>query len=253
MGGVATTLIGENGALVGGDAHADTMEDLAVTGGAYYQLEQNVTAGSLHPDSPDPVAKPMPISDSNIQDWKNQAASFGVHTGDINNCPSVLPAGEYIGSVNLPGTCTVIVGSPIWVTGSFNMTNSDTAKLDPSYGSSSGVIIADGFVTMANNNSLIGTGNSGSYLILLSTYDTRDDPLHQIAINITNNGNSGIVYTNLGSISLANNNNLTEVTAWELLLSNNVIVTYSQGLASAFFTSGPSGSYSAVKGTYQVQ
>ena len=133
------------------------------------------------------------------------------------------------------------------------MTNSDTLKLDPSYGTSSGVIIVDGFVTMDNNNGLKGSGDPASFLILLSNFDTKDDPESRIAVNITNNVNTGIVYSNLGSISLANNNHLTEITAWRLLLSNNVVINYDQGLSSSFFTSGPSGSFSAVKGTYQVK
>jgi len=253
MGGVPTSIIGANGAKINGNVHANTLNTLTIQKGAYFQVEQNITAANMFPGSPDPVAQTMPLSDSNIADWKNQAASAGMHTGDINTCPSSLPSGSYVGSINLPGGCTVTVGTPIWVTGNFNLSNSDIIKLNPSYGSSSGTVIIDGTAIISNGNLVEGTGVAGSYLIFLSTYDSKDDPLHTPAINITNNGNVGIFYSNLGEIQISNNNNLTAVTAWKLSLSNGVTVNYDQGLASTFFSSGPGGSFSAVKGTYQAK
>lgn len=253
LGGVATSITGANGVSIGGNAHANTLSDLNITKGAYYQVANNVKAGSLYPGSADPVAQPFPLSDGNIQDWENQAASLGVNTGNITNCPSSLAAGEYAGSITLPSNCTVTVGSPIWVTGNLSMTNSDIVKLNPSYGGSSGVVVVSNFVTINNSNHVQGTGTNGSYEILVSNYDSKDDPYHNAAITFSNGGNTGIVYTNLGIIQIANNNDLTEITGWQLNLSNNVIVTYDQGLANAFFSSGPGGSFSVVKGTYQVQ
>lgn len=253
MGGVVTSIIGTNGSKITGNAHAHDLENLTVGSGAYYQTETNVTAGALYPSQPDPASQSFAISQANIDNWETQAASQGVYTGDITSCPTNLPAGKYVGNINLGNDCNVRVESPIEVTGNLNLGNDNTFTLSSSYGSSSGVFIVDKFITLSNNNIFKGDGTSGSYLFLISNYDTQDDPLKQPAITLTNNGNNGVVYSILGAIDISNNNDLTVVSGWQLNLSNNVIVNYSSGLASAFVSSGPSGGFSVIKGTYQVK
>lgn len=252
MGGVATSIIGSNGAAVLGNAHANTLDFLTIGQGAYYQSAQSISAKSYFPNSPDPATIPMPLSDGNIQEWKDSAAALGLYNGDITSCPSTLVGGKYVGSITLPSNCTVVVESPIWVTGNFTMSNSDIVKLDPSFNSASGTVVVDGTISMGNGNAIKGSGTTGSYLIVLSTYDSKDDPLQTPAINIINSGNTGIVYTNQGIINIANGNTLTQITGWKLILGNDVVINYDQGLASAFFSSGPGGSFSAIKGTYQA-
>lgn len=263
IGGVATSITGSNGVIIGGDAYANTLKNLTINGakGAYYQSEDGLVVGGgscsgnskCHPGSPDSPPQAMPLSDGNINQWRTLAASFGNFNGDINNCPAALPAGIYNGSISLTDNCAVVVGSPIWVTGNITLNNNNIVKLDPAFAGSSGVVVAENFIILNNGNRLQGSGTAGSFLILLSNFNSRDDPLHRDAITITNSGNTGVIYANLGSIQIANNNNLTEVTGWKLKLSNNVVVNYDQGLANSFFTSGPSGAFSLVRGTYQLK
>lgn len=261
-GGVPTSIIGTNGVSIGGNAHANTLQDLSVGKDAYYQTQSGVTASGssctgisthCHPGSSDPVAQNMAISDANIEDWQNQAASFGTFTGDITTCPSTLAAGKYVGSITLPNNCTVIVSTPIWVTGNLNLTNSDILKLSNAVGGSSGVFVVDNFITLGNGNQTLGNGSSGSYLFLISNFDSQDDSLHRDAIDLNNSGNSGIVYSNLGTINIYNNNDMSVISGYKLILGNGVTVNYSNGLASSFVSSGPSGSFSAIKGTYQIK
>lgn len=252
-GGIATEIIGEANSTVSGDTHANTIKNMTITGGAYYQVIETSNAGTLHPNSPDPPAQPMPISSTIISEWKQQSESVGVTTGDITTCPTSL-SGKYVGNVSLPIDCTTtIVTGPIWITGNLIMSGNNTIRLNSGYGSTSGYLIVEGRVVLNNNNSIEGSGQPGSYLVLISEFDSKNDPLNRLAIDLQNNGNTGIVYANQGSIRISNNNNMTEVTGWKLILENNVTVTYDQGLASAFFSSGPAGSYSVVKGTYQVK
>lgn len=253
--GVSTYVQGTNGAAIGGSAYANTLRDISITKGAYYQVIQNVTAGSYYPNSPDPQTQVFPLSDSNIDEWKNLAADPDrggkVYTGNITNCPGRLNQGKYEGSISLPGGCSVTVGTPIWVTGNLTFGGSNTIRLDPAMGSSSGVFIVDNFISMSNNNKIIGSGTAGSYLIMLSVFDSETDSLKRRAISVSNNGNSGILYANKGDIYIANNNTFTSTTAWKLTLENNVTLNYDQGLAGAFFSSGPSGSFTVIKGSYQ--
>lgn len=253
MGGIPTSIAGAEGVIIGGSAHANTLRDLSVGSGAYYQAQSNVTAGSFYPNSPDPVAQIMPISEANINEWKDQAERAGVFVGDITSCPAFLPAGKYTGSITLPGSCTVEVSSPIWVTGNLTLAGQDTVRLASAAGASSGVLMVDNIISLANNNQLAGSGTAGSFLIAVSNFNSRDDPLKQSAIKINNNGNSGVFYSNLGTIEVANNNIITEITGWKLALGENVTVAYDQGLAATFFSSGPSGSFAVINGTYQAK
>lgn len=251
VGGGPTSIEGTSGASIGGDAHANTLKNLTVTKGAYYQALQNVTAGSYHPNSPDPPAKVMPISEGNIAEWKGSAASSGVYTGNITSCRSELESGKYVGNVSFSNGCIVTIKGIVWVSGNLSLNNNVTLKLDPAFGAASGVIIVDGQVDLSNNVKLQGSGTTGSFLMVLSTYNSQTSGLP--AIDVRNGGNSGILYASEGIAKIENNNRLSELTAWKIELENGVIVDYDQGLASSFFTSGPSGSYSLIKGTYQVK
>lgn len=251
LGGVDTSILGANGASIGGDAHAHRLQDLTISGGAYYQIKDNVQAGSLHPDSTDPAPQSMPISEGNINAWKDAAQEFGSN-GIVNGCPARLEAGVYT-AITLSSNCSVTVNTPILITGNFTLGNNDTIRLDSSLQEAGGMIIVEGITTLGNSNSLFGSGTSGSYLMLLSTFNTQTDSESRDAISLTNSGNNGLFYAGQGSIYVSNSNTLREVTAWKLRLGNNVTVDYEQGLASSFFSSGPSGAFSVVKGTYQLK
>lgn len=251
VGGVATSIEGASGASIGADAHANILKNLNITGGAYYQAKENVTAGSLHPNSPDPPAKVMPISEGNIAEWKNSAESAGVYTGNISSCRSELGPGKYVGNISFSNGCITTIKGTVWITGNLDLENNITLKLDPVFGAASGVIVVDGQVDLSNNVKLQGSGTSGSFLMTLSTYNSQTSGLP--AIDVKNGGNSGILYASQGIAKIENNNHLSELTAWKIELENGVTVDYDSGLASSFFTSGPSGSYSLIKGTYQIK
>lgn len=251
MGGVITYIQGSPGVVVGGNAHAHTLTDLAVTGGAYYQSMQDVTAGSFHPGSDDPPIKTMPISQGNLDEWKDQAAKLGTY-GGINSCVSVLGPGKYSGDVAITTNgCNVVVKDPVWIEGSLSLSNNSTLKLDSSYGATSGVAVVEKQITLSNNAKILGSGISGSVLTLISTYDSRSNG--QTAISVSNSGNQGVMYAANGIIDISNSNSLKELTAWKVKLENGVIIDYDSGLSSVWFSSGPSGTFSLVRGTYQLK
>lgn len=259
MGGVATSIVGSNNPTIDGNAYANTITGMTIGKDAYYQSESgNTVSGQTctnnshcHPGSLDPSVAAMPISQGNIDEWKQQAQDAGSLGAPDCNSQTVWGPGKYTGDLVISGTCTETIKTPIWITGSLTTNNTTTLKLDPSYGSSSGQIIVDQFITLGNNNKLQGSGTAGSYLIAISEFNSRDDPSGRDAIKIQNSGNQGVVYSNLGSIEVSNTNTMTEITGWKLKLKNTVTVNYDQGLAGTFFSSGPSGSFSVVKGTYQ--
>lgn len=251
MGGVITHIIGAPGVTIGGSAHANTLENLSITGSAYYQTKNNITAAHYYPNSTDPLPTNFPVSDGNIVDWKQRAQDAGVYTGDINSCQSTLGPGKYVGNVTFTNGCTVTINDPVWITGYLDINNNVILKLNSTYGAASGVMVMDDKITMANNVNVRGSGTAGSYLMVLTTYDSRANG--QVALSVNNSTNQGILYAGNGLADISNVSHLTELTAWKVHLENGVIINYDSGLASPFFTSGPSGSYSLVKGTYQVK
>lgn len=250
MGGVVTSISMNNGSVVQGNVHANTINGITIGKNAYYQVITNsIINGTSYPNSTDPAPVAMPISDANISEWKTDALSHGVNNGDINGCPSTLGPGKIVGNVSTDNNCTIIVTTPIWITGNVTFGNSAIFKMDPSLGQFSGVIIVDGITLFQNADNLLGTGQAGSYLTLLSTYNSQSNA----AINTGNSSITGILYAPFGILSLANNANFKEGIAWQINMGTGTTLTYDSGLISTYFSAGPGGSYSINKGTYQVK
>lgn len=257
MGGVITSIIGSSGASIGGEAHANTLQQLSVTKGAYYQSQQSIIVGGsscinnskCHPGSADPPPVSMPISDANISAWKQEAEGANIYPGDRMICGGVLSSGKYTANISSYNNCTVLVRPPIWITGDLSLANNVTYKIDPSLGNASGVIIVDGRIALSNNTRILGSGSTGSYLIPISLYDSRTNGVS--AIEVSNSGNTGVLYAPIGIISIGNSNRLTGLTAWKISLNNSVELEYDTKLATLFFSSDPTGAYSVMKGTYQ--
>lgn len=252
MGGVATSVNLSNGSRVNGSVHANTITgQITISGDAYYQtLGPSVTVNGIkYPSSPDSAPVSFPISDANIAAWKLEAEQAGVTAGSLafgNSCTPTLGPGKITGSVSFGNGCTVTVKSPLWIAGALSAGNTTRFVLDSSYGASSGMIIVDGATSLGNGGDFRGSGTAGSYLMLLSTYSGE-------AVDIGNSAISGIIYAPYGSVELANGASFKEISAWKIELGNNAILNYQSGLAQTFFSSGPSGSYSLVKGTYQIK
>ncbi len=267
MGGVINSINLGNGSTVNGNVHANT-----ITGGsgviikkdAYYQvLGPSITVqGTKYPNSTDPPPTVFPVSDANVTDWKNQAVAGGITNGDVNGCTMTLGPRKIAGNLQLGNGCTITVKAPLWITGDIQAGNTTKFILDSSFGATSGPIIVDGITTLGNGSDLKGSGTIGSYLLLFSNYDSSGhgdnwcfggSQSGQAAVDAGNSSISGILYTPKGIVNLANGASFKEITAWQITLGNNAILNYDSGFASTVFSSGPSGSYSLVKGTYQVK
>ncbi|OGE19407.1 hypothetical protein A3D83_04795 [Candidatus Daviesbacteria bacterium RIFCSPHIGHO2_02_FULL_41_10] len=254
MGGGATSLNLTTGSIVEGNVYANTITgNMTISKNAYYQtIGPSITVqGTKFPGSADPPPTVFPVSDANITEWKNQAEAGGVTNGNINGCTMTLGPRKIIGNLTLENSCIVTVKAPLWVTGNIITGNSTVFVLDSSFGATSGVIVVEGTTVFGNNSDLKGSGTAGSYLMLVSTYDSSQNGNE--AIETGNSSISGIVYAPKGTVELANGASFKEITAWKIELGNSAVLTYDSGLASTVFSAGPSGSFSLNRGTYQVK
>jgi len=245
-----------NGLQVGEDALVHTCEnsDIAgkltyVSGGSVVSCTSGEAMGSV-PGEIDP--EPLPISLAQVNDWKLDAAAGGIFGNDydINGGPISLGPIQ-IGTPADPKDLTVTNGShlrltgTIYVTGDIIFENNSIIDLDSSaYGSLSGVIVSDGTVTVSNGVILSGSGQPGSYILVLSTSSNLSsaDP----AIYVGNNAQGAIFYTTSGLVFLKNNMKIREVTGYKVQIENNAEVEYESGLQNANFSSGPGGSWQIV-------
>ena len=190
----------------------------------------------------------MPILQEQIDKWKVEAEAGGITNVNvaINGSQSLGPA--QIGTIASPKNLTVSNGAQLTITGTIFVTgnilidNNATVELDSShYGASGGILMASGGIVVNNNVILRGSGQLGSYLLILSESASLDEV--NPAILVRNNAQGAIFYTSQGLIVLNNNMSAREVTGYKVQINNNAEVQYEAGLASSFFTSGTGGSW----------
>lgn len=265
VGGSDTSI---TGVTVNGDAHAHSITTSNVCGDAYYQsidasslnflntpttptCPTPLSNGTAHPGSADPSLLSMPISQSNIDQWKTDAAAGGTITGNytVSNDVSLGPKKITGNLVVTANNKTLTVTGTLWVQGTIDISNGSAIRCDASYGINSCVVISDGWIHVANNGTFSGSGDPASFIMLLSTLACTGVPgvgcgHHDGAIDVHNQATAVIFYAQNGMVNLHNGVNVTEVTAYKLNIDNTATVTYNQGLVNAQFLSGPSSGWS---------
>jgi len=257
IGGQITSL---DGATVGGNAHANTITNSTIAKDAYYQtISGSTVSGALHPGSTDPSVQAMPISDSNIADWENQASAGSTYSdsahcspsGDITIGPAVLNC-----NLSLTSKQILTVSGTLWVKGNITLSGGSVIQLGSGYGTNSGAIIADNPADMANSGKISVSGgatvcgstgynsvtkacnaSNGSYILMLSTNTSSN------AMSLSGGSAGAIFYAAKGTATLSGGADLKEVTAYALNLTGGSSVNYETGLASAAFSSGPGGGW----------
>ena len=251
LGGTITSL---SGIAVDGDATAHSIFSCKVLGAANYQtISTCPVTGTSTVVSTDTAPQLMPISHAMIQDFEAGAAAGGIMSGPvtINGVQSMGPV-EVNGDLTINGT--LMATGNIWVKGNIIVGNGAFVKIDPSLAVDGAAIIADtpsnqalgGIITVNNGVTFQGNGNAGSYVLMISMNSTSG------AIVLNNNTTGGIFYTEQGNIDVSNNVNADRVLGYSVHLKNNAVMTYSSGLQSGSFPSGPGGSWGFVPGSYVI-
>ncbi len=242
LGGGYATLSNVNVGTAGvGDVRAHTVTASTIAGSLYCQSGSGNNK-VCNTTQADPPIEPFPVSDANIQEWKDIAASGTTYPNSsytYSTNASIGPA-KYLGDVTIDGNITITLTGPIWILGNLYVSNGGIVKLASGYGTLSGMILAHKMIL--SNNALAGSGAPGSYLMAVCDYVSANsaDP----GVSITNNvSGSSIIYSPTSFVSFGNNASAKEVTAYGLAISNNATVTYETGLANQTFTTGPSGSW----------
>jgi len=225
---------------VSGDVKTYSCNNSTIGGILYYVAGGSITDcpnGGLS-ELPEVLeAIPLPITNDQIDAWKAEAEVGGVYVGDYtfsNNQTKQAGPLKIQGNLIFSNSNTFILTGTIWVTGDIIANNNTLIQLSNAvYGGRSGILISDGIIDLKNNTAIQGSGQEGSYLMVLSTSSANP------AIMVRNTSDASIFYAGNGYITLSNNTSLREVSAYGINLDNNASVQYEIGLANSFFVSGP--------------
>ena len=194
----------------------------------------------------DPPYINYPISDATIAGWKNDAAAGGIYSGTYNTPnygTSSLGPEEITGDLNVTGSNTLYITGTLWVKGNITVSGSAKIVLDPSYGSSSGIIVADGWLDLEGSGQLNGDGQTGSYILFVTTSNCTSSTCSHNAIDISGAAGSVVLNAQNGTISFSGSASAKEATAYKMKLSGATTVNYETGLTNVNFVSGPSGGW----------
>lgn len=262
--------------MTGADAHASTILLSSIGGDAYYSTIDTSTLveGTKYPNNGAPPIVPLPITDSQVQFFKDAALAGGVCAppvcdtdGDYERSAPGQQGDQgggvyYLGPMKVPGIMRITGTAKLVVTGTIHVVGSVTLKeggscvplpcevsVDPSFGTASGVIVTDGFVSVSNDRRIIGSGAEGSYLMIVSTSSaTPTTPVGGLnyAMVVENETTGSIYYALNGAINMRNKAGMKEAAGKQIEIENTATVTYETGLANVSFSMGPEGSFEVV-------
>ncbi|OGD68451.1 hypothetical protein A2996_01525 [Candidatus Campbellbacteria bacterium RIFCSPLOWO2_01_FULL_34_15] len=245
-----------SGGTVDGNIIANSISNCTINGDADYNIKTNCNVGgsSHSPTTPpvDPPYLPTPISEANIEAWKNEAISFGTITaGDLTaDDGDTIGPGVIGGDLIIESNTTVSLGGTLYVLGNIIINGDANIELGAGYGANgSGLILSDGWIDLYNNVDLNYPRSGSGHLMLMSL--ARCDKYYGFttcnsdvsAINVSNNVHADILVAPYGIIEMTNNVSITALVGDQLNLKNNIILNYEQGLTNMNFSSGPSGSW----------
>lgn len=242
---------GETGLIEGvdidDDAWAHEIKDSSIAGEMHCQIGSNNGGKVCDTSWADPVQQPWPISEGNIQEWKD-IAQAGVATTSISlsgNSVLTLNSTKVTGNITLSGDSVIYLNGTLYVTGNIELSNKAQIKVNPALGSSGVVLVSDGRIKTSNEGQFNSSGTAGSYIMVVTTSNcpTGGSCGGSDAIEIGNNSGSVILNAQNGTIDFSNNASAKQATAHKIEMSNNAVVTYESGLINPNFTSGPSGAW----------
>jgi hypothetical protein len=217
-----------------GTTNAYSVSGSTVSGTLYCQTGSgNNKSCNTSQSPPSPVA--LPISTAQIDAWKAEALAGGTTNGTLT-IPASQSLGprKIVGDLNVDNGKILTVTGTLWVTGNITLSNNAIVRLASSYGTSSGVIIADGTINLSNNSVFQGSGSSTSYVLSISTSNGT-------GFNISNNAGAVVVYVPYGTIYVSNNGGASQLTGETIQLSNNATISYNANIANLSVSSGSGG------------
>jgi hypothetical protein len=230
-----------------GDAWAHEVNNSTVAGTIYCQSASGNNK-ACNTSRPDPAEQPYPLSDANIQSWKDEALEGGIQTGNLSyggaDVASLGPK-KIVGNLSVGAGARLNITGPLWVTGNITLSGGAIIKLDSSYSSDSGVIVSDGRISAGGGGQFQGSGTSGSYILVITTSGCPDigSCSGNPAISISGGTGSVILNAQSGTIEASGGAQAKQMTAKKIIMSGGTTIRYESGLIDINFSDGPTGGW----------
>lgn len=240
-----------NGITIGtggvGNALAHTVTNSSIAGTLYCQVGSGNNK-SCNTSLADPSPQAMPVSDANIQTWKDEASAGTVRNSSWtiggSTATSTGPS-KIIGNLTVNGGGVLTITGTVYVTGNVTVEGGGKIKLASGYGSNSAVIVSDGVVKLQGGGAIEGSGNSNSYVLLLTTSSCPSGAGCGGDDAIEAGGGSGSVILNAqnGTINFSGGTAAKSAVGKRMVMTGGATITYDTGLTDVNFVSGPAGSW----------
>ena len=223
-----------------GDAWAHTVKGASIAGSNYCTTGTNNNK-SCNTSKGDAPVIDLPYTDENIAGWKSDGQSGGTIAGDVHVDWRGMTLGpkEITGNLTVDGGGTLTMTGTLYVHGNVTITGGGKIVLPSNFGENSATIVSDGLMTV-NGGGSAGSGNSASYLFLVTTNSSNS------AIAVTGGAGAIAVSAQNGTVSLSGGCQIKAATAKYITVGGGSTVDYDSGLASPEFKSGPSGGFAVV-------
>jgi hypothetical protein len=176
-------------------------------------------------------------------------------TGDVSiTGGGTLKVGPLLVDGDLDIGSTMVIKGTIYVKGNLTVSSGAGVSLDSSYGTNSGVIVTDGYIILSGGSSFAGSGQTGSFPMILTTSTCPTGPTcgGNAAIEINGGAGAVVLVAQDGTIDMNGGTSAKALTANLINVGSGASVTYDSGIADLNFSSGPSGGYD-VSGWKEVQ
>jgi len=257
-GGITATISGDGYdylriGTTGGDAWAHTVNSTNTYGLIYCQAGTMNNGKICDTSRQDPSPQAFPVSDNDLQIWKDEAVAGGTITGNysVGWAGATLGPKKITGNLTVSGGGTLTVTGTLWVQGNITVTGGGKVRLAPSYGANSGVILqsgtsdVQGYISISGAGMFSGSGEVGSYPMVVTTSVC---PAHSScggnnAISMSGGAGAVILNAQNGTLLMSGGTSARTMTAYKTIVTGGGVVNYEAGLVNLNFSSGPSGGF----------
>jgi len=238
-----------NGPIIGGSAHSHTVANATINGSLYCQSGTGNNK-ACNTSQADPAPNAYPISDSQIQGWKDEASAGVIRNSNLtlgsNTSTSTTGAMRINGNLTVSSGATLTINGTLYVTGNINMNGAGIIRLGNSYGTTAGVILVDGTTDLGGGAFITGNGQSGNYAFLVSTNTLCSTGVscgNNYAIDASGGTGSVVLVAQDGGIRFSGGASAKAAVANYMTLSGGTTLIYETGLTNINFSNGPGGTW----------
>ena len=243
-GSISAMGIGTGGS---GVAWAHTATNVTAVGALYCQIGSGNNK-ACDTSRADPAPANMPISQGNLDEWKDMATAGGATSSikiDGVKTRTIGPL-KINGNLEVEASGILYITGPIYVTGFVKVSGNGKIYVHSSMGTASGIIVADGIVELEGSGGIYGSGQAGSYVVVATTSTCPGGSNcagGSRAIKISGAAGSIVLSAPDGRVELEGSVSIKSLVAKQVKMSGTSNIIYDAGLANLDFTSGPSGSW----------